>query len=207
MLRRAPVTLAIAALCLLLGGAGEPVAAGLAWERGAILHGELWRLWTGHLVHFSLSHAAADALVLAAMGLLAEPLVGPRRFAMLLGGGAFVLSLGLLALAPGLHEFRGASGLAVLTAVLGGVLAWQRYPASRPMLLCAALALASKTLWEACAHTAAFTELPPGVAVAWQAHVLGALLGVCAALAGQGRRQDAFNRSCRTGRWHRGWPR
>lgn len=184
MLRRAPVTLAIAALCLLLGWAGEPVAAGLAWERSAILHGELWRLWSGHLVHFSPSHAAADALVLAAMGLVAEPLLGSRRFGWIAAGAALVLSLGLLALAPALQEFRGASGLAVLAAVLGGVLTWQRHPASRPILCCAALALASKTLWEACAQTAAFTELPPGVAVAWQAHVLGALLGACAASAG-----------------------
>jgi rhomboid family GlyGly-CTERM serine protease len=200
MLKRAPVTCAVGAICLLLAWAGEPAASSLAWERAAVLHGELWRLWTGHLVHYSLSHAAADALVLVAMGLLAEPLVGSPRFAMLLGAGAFVLSLGLLALAPGLHEFRGASGLATLTAVLGGVLAWRRYPASRPMLACAALALASKTLWEACAHTAAFTELPPGVTLAWQAHVLGALLGACAAIEG-------LSSSCRTGRGRRGCPR
>jgi hypothetical protein len=40
-------------------------------------------------------------------------------------------------------------------------------------------------LWEAFAHTAAFTELPPGVTVAWQAHVLGALLGGYAAVEGR----------------------
>jgi rhomboid family GlyGly-CTERM serine protease len=181
--RGAPVTLALGAICLLLACTGEPVAAGLAWERGAILHGELWRLWTGHLVHFSASHAGADGLAMVALGLLAEPLIGSRRYARVLAGGAFAISLGLLALAPGLHEFRGASGLAVLSAVLGGVLAWRRYPASRPMLCCAALALASKTLWEAFAHTAAFTDLPAGVEVAWQAHLLGALLGVLAASA------------------------
>jgi rhomboid family GlyGly-CTERM serine protease len=181
--RGAPVTLAVGAICLLLACTGEPVAAGLAWERGAILHGELWRLWTGHLVHFSASHAGADGLAMVALGLLAEPLIGSRRYARVLAGGAFAISLGLLALAPGLHEFRGASGLAVLSAVLGGVLAWRRYPASRPMLCCAALALASKTLWEAFAHTAAFTDLPAGVEVAWQAHLLGALLGVLAASA------------------------
>jgi rhomboid family GlyGly-CTERM serine protease len=172
-------------ICLLLACGGEPLAAGLAWERGALLHGELWRLWTGHLVHFSFSHACTDALVLLAMGWLAEPLVGTRRFALVLGGGAFMLSLGLLAIAPGLNEFRGASGLAVLAAVLGGLLAWERYPASRPILACAAVGLASKTLWEAFAHTSAFTELPPGVTVAWQAHVLGALLGGYAAVEGR----------------------
>jgi rhomboid family GlyGly-CTERM serine protease len=181
--RGAPVTLALGAICLLLACTGEPVAVGLAWERSAILHGELWRLWTGHLVHFSASHAGADGLALVALGLLAEPLIGSRRYARVLAGGAVAISLGLLALAPGLHEYRGASALAVLSAVLGGVLAWRRYPASRPMLCCAALALASKTLWEAFAHTAAFTDLPAGVEVAWQAHLLGALLGVLAASA------------------------
>jgi len=183
MLRRAPVTIAVGALCLLLACAGEPVAAGLEWEPAAILHGELWRLIGGHLVHFSLSHAGADALGLVAMGLVAEPLAGSRRFALVLGGGALLISLGLLALAPGLSAYRGASGLAVLTAVLGGVLAWQRYPASRTMLACAGLALASKTVWEAFAHTAAFSDLPAGVTVAWQAHLLGAVLGLCAACA------------------------
>jgi len=181
MLERAPVSFGVGGLCLLLACAGEPVAAGLAWERAAILHGEWWRLIGGHVVHFSPAHAGADALGLAAMGLVAEPLLGPRRYALVLGGGALLVSLGLLALAPDLLEYRGASSLAVLAAVLGGVPAWRRHPASRPMLACAALALASKTLWEAFAHTAAFSELPAGVTVAWQAHLLGAVAGLCAA--------------------------
>jgi rhomboid family GlyGly-CTERM serine protease len=181
MLRRAPVTFALGGICLLLACAGEPAAAGLGWERAAILQGELWRLLSGHLVHFSFSHAGADLLALMAMGTVAEPLAGSRRFAKILAGGAVLMSLGLLALAPELNEYRGASGLATLAAALGGVLAWRRHPVSRPMLACAALALASKTLWEAFAHMAAFTDLPAGVAVAWQAHLLGALLGGWAA--------------------------
>jgi rhomboid family GlyGly-CTERM serine protease len=182
MLERHPVTLSLVSICLVLGSASEPVAAELAWSRQAILDGELWRLWSGHLVHFSTSHACADILALFAAGALAERLAGSRRFALALAGGGLLLSLGMLALAPGLQEYRGASALVVLAAVLGGALAWKHHPASRTVLGCVALAFASKLLWEACAHTAAFTDLPPGVAVAWQAHLLGALLGGCAAL-------------------------
>jgi rhomboid family GlyGly-CTERM serine protease len=185
--RNLSVTLAVSGVCVLLACVGESEASMLAWERGAIVHGELWRLWSCHLVHFSASHARADTLALFAMGLYAEPLVGSRRFALLLAGAAALLSLGMLALAPGLNEYRGASGLATLTAVLAGVLAWRRHPASRPVLACAALALAAKTLWEAGAHAAAFAELPAGVAVAWQAHLMGVLLGALAAAWFDGR--------------------
>jgi rhomboid family GlyGly-CTERM serine protease len=177
MLERAPVSVALGAVCLLLAGSGEPIASALAWDRAAILQGELWRLWSAHLVHFSASHAGANALVLVALGMAAEPLAGSRRFAQVLVAGALLISLGLLVLAPGLQEYRGASGLAVLTAVLGGQLAWRRYPGSRQLLACAALALAGKTFWEAFASSAGFAELPAGVGVAWQAHVLGALVG------------------------------
>jgi rhomboid family GlyGly-CTERM serine protease len=181
MLRAAPVTFAVGGICLLLACVGDSEAGMLSWERGALQHGELWRLWTGHLVHFSISQTLADTLALIVMGLYAEPLVGSRRFALILAGAADLLSLGMLVLAPGINEYRGASGLATLTAVLAGVLAWRRQPASRPVLACAALALAAKTVWEAGAHVAAFAELPAGVAVAWQAHLMGVLLGAWAA--------------------------
>jgi rhomboid family GlyGly-CTERM serine protease len=180
--KRAPVTLVISGACLLLACAGEPGASALAWDRSAILHGQAWRLWTGHLVHFSISHAGADVLALFATGLLAEPWLGARRFALILLGGAALVSLGLLAFAPALTEYRGASGLAMLTAVLGGALAWRRHPKARPVLGCAVLALAVKTLWEAGAQVAALADLPAGVAVSWQAHLLGALLGAFTAV-------------------------
>jgi rhomboid family GlyGly-CTERM serine protease len=177
----ARVTLVISGVCLLLACLGEPVASALAWDRSAILQGQVWRLWTGHLVHVSGSHAGADVLALFATGSLAEPLLGARRFALTLLGGAALVSLGLLAFAPALAEYRGASGLATLTAVLAGALAWRSHPRLRPVLGCAVVALALKTLWEAGAHAAALADLPAGVAVSWQAHLLSALLGGCAA--------------------------
>ena len=183
----APVTLAVAGTCLLFACLAESEAGTLAWERGALQHGELWRLWTGHLVHFSVSQAFADTLALVLMGVYAEPVVGSRRFALILAGAADLLSLGILLLAPGINEYRGASGLAILTAVLAGVLAWRRHPESRPVLCCAALALAAKTLWEMASHKAAFADLPAGVAVAWQAHLLGALMGAWVAAWVDGR--------------------
>ena len=181
LFERAPVTLALAGACALGTIAGEAAAPALAWERGAILHGEIWRLWSGHLVHYSLAHGAADVLALCAGGLLAEPIVGSRRFAATLAGGAALLSLGLLVCAPSMTEYRGASGLAMLVAVLAGVLVWRRQPGARWLVGAVGLALATKMLWDAGGHVLTLTGLPAGVAVSWQAHALGGLLGGYAA--------------------------
>lgn len=179
MLERVPVTIVLATVCLLLAGAGADAATVLAWQRDALLRGELWRLWTGHIVHFSPAHALADTLAVAATGALAETTLGPRRMAAVLLLGAPLLSVGLVACAPALAEYRGASGLAILLAVLAGGLAWRDRPDARPLLSFAACALAAKVVVEHASGDPAVAALPDGVVVAWQAHLGGALLGGC----------------------------
>jgi membrane associated rhomboid family serine protease len=171
----------VAATCLLLACAGEPAARSLAWERAPVLHGQAWRLWTGHLVHFSVSHATTDALALLAAGWLAEPVVGPRRYALVLLAGAALLSLGLAGMTSSV-DYRGASGLAMLAATLAGALAWRRHAGLRTWLGCAAAALAATIVCEANGQ-ALLAELPLGVSVAWQVHLMAALLGCGASVA------------------------
>ena len=44
----------------------------LLYDRAAIAHGELWRIWTGHLVHFGWAHLFVDAGLLLIVGWIAE---------------------------------------------------------------------------------------------------------------------------------------
>lgn len=85
-------------------------------DRDALAAGEVWRLWTGHLAHFSLEHLLVDALVFA---LLAAALVraGARSLGrgLLIGGAA--LSVSLLLCDSSLARYGGLSGLNAL--VLG----------------------------------------------------------------------------------------
>jgi hypothetical protein len=92
-----------------------------------------------------------------------------------------LISLGLLVCVPALDEYRGASGLAMLVAALAGVLVWRRQPGARWLMGAVGLALATKMLCDAGGHALTLASLPVGMAVSWQAHVLGTLLGVCAA--------------------------
>lgn len=82
------------------------------WDLTAEAPGELWRLWTGHLVHWDAAHAAVN------LGACTLPLVlleAPARRHLLrtLPGLLPLLSLLLLPWLGG-RPYRGASGLACL---------------------------------------------------------------------------------------------
>lgn len=44
----------------------------LLYDRAAIAHGEWWRIWSGHLVHFGWPHLVVDAGLLLIVGWIAE---------------------------------------------------------------------------------------------------------------------------------------
>jgi rhomboid family GlyGly-CTERM serine protease len=116
-------TLAVAAGAL-AASLAPALAAALVYERDAIAQGELWRLASGHLVHFSALHLTVNLLVLLSAGWLLErrdPGAGPWLYGL-----SMPAIGGLLWLTdPALAQFGGASGLAcaVLAAYALGELA------------------------------------------------------------------------------------
>lgn len=103
-------------------------ATGLAWvfrtatgaliyERSALLHGEIWRAWTGHLVHYGISHVFWNLLVFLPAGCWLERLwpVPTRRFYLFCPP---FISATLLGLDPALIRYAGLSGLAAGMLVL-----------------------------------------------------------------------------------------
>jgi rhomboid family GlyGly-CTERM serine protease len=145
----------------------------LLYDRDAILRGELWRLWTGHWVHFSASHLGWNLAVLLVAGNLLEA-VRPgllRRYTLL---AAPLIGAAFLIFAPAMHTYGGLSGLAT-----GGValLAFARItdePGERRRWLAVLGLLGAKILLEAGRPVPLFTafataDIRPS---AW-AHVLG----------------------------------
>lgn len=187
--REVPLVAAgVALACVGLALCPPAVNAWLAYDRQAIFFDEIWRLWSGHLVHFSVRHALADALVFLLPAALAEREIGSRRFAVCLALGAPLISLGLLLAAPGLSHYRGASGIAVTAALLAGASLWRARPERRAVLLLLATVFSVKTACEALGISSDLADLPPGVVVAWQAHVFGALWGLLALVSGRSPR-------------------
>lgn len=89
--------------------------AGGVLDRDALAAGEVWRLWTGHLAHFSVSHLLVDAVVFA---LLAGALrhAGEQTFGRVLFLGAAALSTSLLCCDASLAHYGGLSGINALLA-------------------------------------------------------------------------------------------
>lgn len=94
-------------------------------DRDALAVGEVWRLWTGHLAHFSLNHLLVDALVFV---LLAGALhhAGERALGGVLSIGGAALSVSLLLSDGSLARYGGLSGL---NALLTGWLALRWFQA------------------------------------------------------------------------------
>ncbi|MBV7537645.1 rhombosortase [Duganella sp. sic0402] len=155
------------------------VAELLEFDRQAILAGEIWRLWSGHLVHYSVQHALVDYVTALVAAAIVLPALGWRRLLLAPGMAAPLISAGLMLFAPDCLYYRGASGIAVMLVMLAALALWQRAGAgARAALLLLGAGLLLKISMEAAGHVAGWSDLPDGVRVAWQAHLLGAVTGL-----------------------------
>ncbi|HEY0945098.1 MAG TPA: rhombosortase [Opitutaceae bacterium] len=167
----------------------------LIYHRGAIAAGDVWRLWTGHLVHFGWPHLVADTGLLLILGWLLGR--AHRHFSAL----AFLLmplfiSGVLYGFDRGMIRYAGLSavdfGLLVYLALQG----WQRkwtdwfWPAVLAIYI-------GEVVFETVQGGRGGGMIPfddPGVTVATSAHVAGAVYAVLAWLLsrrGQARASSA----------------
>lgn len=155
--------IAVAAFAALAGGYWPALWNVCVLDRDALLAGQVWRLWTGHLMHLDLPHATVN---LAALGIISgcaarwHLLVPLMLVSLLLMP---LLGLALMLVRPELHWYVGLSGLlhggmVWLLPVRGGRWVW-------PVI---ALVVA-KLVWQGIAGVEPW--------VVQEAHWLGAALG------------------------------
>jgi rhomboid family GlyGly-CTERM serine protease len=148
------------------------------YDRNNVIKGQIWRLWTGHLVHYSLQQAIIDLSILMLTGSVVEKTLAARYTALLFILSMPTISIGLLTLFPEIVHYRGASSISVMFAVMACIILWKSETRWRPILVALVLAEVIKTIFDANGYSFSLTHLPEGIHVAWQAHVLGALLGL-----------------------------
>jgi rhomboid family GlyGly-CTERM serine protease len=152
----------------------------LEFDRDKILAGEWWRLWSGHVVHYSWQHMLVNVAAIFLLTAIMEKLFSWKRIIALLILAAPVISIGLLIFNPHLYVYRGASSLVTFLIALVACLIWEKE--KRIFSLLAISLLALKIISEAIHLKQDWSGMPLGIEVTWQAHALGFCLALLAVL-------------------------
>ena len=155
----------------------------LEFDRRAVAGGQVWRLVTSHLTHWSWVHLAWDMGSLVTLCWIVRR---RERLVLTVAAAASVaIGLAVYALAPDIGVYRGMSG--VNYALLGWALLEPNAEPDRQLRI-ARLALLATTVakvaheWTTSASLP-WVQLPDGVTVVAAAHAAGLAIGVLAALA------------------------
>ncbi len=183
-------------------GADAAFITHLALDRQGLIQAELpqiWRLWTGHLVHFSMPHLCLNLLVVAITGSVVERYMGRLNFAIALVCSVALISAGLLLWQKTLLEYRGLSAIATMLTVIALFVAAKQHRAATIYVALLGICLGGKLLSEGLGISLGTASLPAGVVVEWRAHVLGAaaglmLIGWLTLVKSIGRRKPQYGR-------------
>lgn len=144
------------------------------FERSAIMTGELWRLFSGHLCHLSWTHWFLNSLALVVIVIIFQRVLTPMRLLLGFFLSALTVSLGLLLLQKTVW-YVGMSGALHGVLVLAALLDYSRARWVNGVLL---TAVAGKLLWEHSIYYANSMAAFIGGPVLVDAHLYGVLGGV-----------------------------
>jgi rhomboid family GlyGly-CTERM serine protease len=168
-----PGFLAVALLMLALQAGGATVADALRYERASIASGEVWRLVSGHFVHFTWAHCLLNVGGLVVLAVILPASLCVWRCCLWLAASiGFVLFFAL----PGLQHYAGFSGIACGLAVVALL------PRARgePIAALVLLAFVARALWQwldtGNADVMAWLGAPPLAAAHLAGLAAGALL-------------------------------
>lgn len=156
------------------------LASQLELSRAGLAAGQLWRLATGHLVHWSWDQLFWDLLSLVVLAWVAAGR-SPARTALALGLAAVLVPAAVLGGSPALTSYGGLSGLDSALYVLAALLVAREAegrgdPATTRLAHLALLGFLAKVGFEALTGATVFVASSEAVVVP-AAHLAGALAG------------------------------
>ncbi len=187
VLRRVPVlTIALCSMAFLV--AAKPnLNSMLACDAPSLLSGQIWRIWTCHLVHWSFDHLAWDVLTLLALGLICE-VIDRLRFATTLAISATLIPP-VLAMTNPTMVYGGLSGLDIACfTLLVTTVTKQAYQRRDRLMVLAGITflmgLVAKILFELFTGSTIFVQSADVFVALPLAHMIGAASGFLMVLPG-----------------------
>lgn len=177
--RRDLPALILALLTIILGFTGSAGRVALRYEREAILSGgEVWRLFSGHLVHLGWSHLLLNLAGCLLVWVLFRNDYRLWQWLVILALSVIVIDAGFLWLNPELAWYVGLSGL-LHGLFAAGLVAWLREQRWESWLVLSAFL--AKIGWEQYAGALPLSAETAGGPVVVDAHLYGAAGGFVAA--------------------------
>jgi len=151
----------------------------LRYERSAIQSGEIWRLFTGNLVHLGWEHLLLNVTGLILIWLLFGRQLSTRQWLIVTVVSCLAVGLGLLIFHPELDWYVGLSGMLHGLFVTGLLINLRNGYKLEWLLL---LAILGKLAWEQYHGAMPGSAEIAGGAVIVDAHLYGALSGIVTGL-------------------------
>lgn len=158
-------------LALYLADAGQL----LRYDRNLLAQGEIWRLFTGHLLHLNWPHFWLNMGGVLMVAIFFRKDCTPVQWLLLIALSCLVISLGLYLFDSGMIWYMGLSGVLHGLFVVGAWYERRRFVLSGNVLL---LLLIGKLVYEQAGGGLASSEALIGARVAVDAHLFGAVAGV-----------------------------
>ena len=144
--RGAPITTVALVLAAVVVALVPALQRWLVLDRAAVGAGQLWRVATGSLVHFSPSHLLLDIVAVAVPGALLE--LDGRRIGGTIAVASVAIGVAVLAFDPGVAVYGGLSGIAFTLVVTCALDAAGTKGVERAVGLAVLTLTAAKLCWE-----------------------------------------------------------
>ncbi|VAX34790.1 hypothetical protein MNBD_UNCLBAC01-94 [hydrothermal vent metagenome] len=154
--RKVPwITLGLSGIMIALYGMGQNMFDLLVLDKEALRHGELWRFFTGHFVHFNFDHILWDLLAFLILGTVIE--LHHRRyliFSLLVS--CVVVSL-WICFGTTISAYCGLSGALSGLLVIAAMIQWKK--SHNKIFIYVVLATIGKIIFELMTQQTIFTNL------------------------------------------------
>lgn len=148
----------------------------LIYDRARILGGELWRIVTGHWVHFSKAHLLANLALLVPAAWIVESRYG-HDAGLVLAIASIVVGIALLLGEPDVVEFGGASGMSLAFLAYACLRGLEEEGRWRAVCAVALATLMAKFVAEAAGWSVRDWQIHEGFVTVTSSHIVGAATG------------------------------
>lgn len=145
------------------------------FDRDLVEHGNVWLLFSGHIVHLNWSHWLLNMAGLAIVAFFFSAHASAKQWLAVIFVSACVINIGLWWWMPEIRTYVGLSGVLHGLFLYGALREIRYYPVSGYVLFAVLIA---KLIWEFFNGALPGSEEMAGGRVLTQAHLLGAIGGI-----------------------------